>query len=371
MTNQLIDKIKQLIAIESTADNPKGLRQAYDFMVDFIKSSGKTITIEPFERNGKSSFLAYRAKTRPKQFDLIFNGHVDVVPGEAQQYKALVKDNKLYGRGVYDMKAAAVIMADIFCQFIDKIPFSLALQIVTDEESGGKNGTKLQVVEHGVRADFVIAGDCGRATDTYEIANRAKGAILVEIGFQGQSAHGAYPWRGENAAIKAHRFIQEIHTHYPTPSEHTEASTVTVTGITTKETAHNKTPGAAVVKLDARYTIGDPNLSDRKKFAAFIKNLDPSAEILTFHDFSPPYYADPKNPSLLRLKAAAEMVEGQEFDLVQRNGSSDARFYGVVGNQACEFGVAGEHQHADNEYVPVKALDDYRETLQRFLQAYL
>jgi len=369
MTNEeLLAKAQALIAIESTAHNPDGLREAYNFMLAFVREHGKDLRIEEFESGDKPSFLAYRGPQRPEKFHLIFNGHVDVVPGKSEQYKPFIKDGKLYGRGAYDMKAACIVMADVFCEFADKVPFALGLQIVTDEETTGKHGTSYQVLDKGVRSEFVICGECGRALGTYDIGNSAKGTIVAEIGLRGKSSHGAYPWEGENAAVRASSFIDALHRRYPVPDEITHGSTVTVTAVTAVGHSHTMTPDQAVIKLNVRFVPDDPVLSSEEKFATFIEELDPQAEILTLHDFSSPFYTDPDNPQLRNLKAAAETVESHEFKFLQRHGTGDGRFYGTVGNPACEFGIPGMHKHAENEYIPVEGFENYRAALRLFLQ---
>lgn len=362
----LIDKTKELVAIESTAKNIKGLRQAYDLMVKFLNESGKEITIEEFESNGRPSLLAYQGSKRPARFDVILNGHLDVVPGKPEQYKAAVRNGKLYGRGTYDMKAASLVLAQVFCEYVDKVSFDLGLQLVTDEESAGKNGTIYQIKE-GVRSNFVICGECGRAEGTYEIANQAKGVIVVEIGFSGKRAHGAYPWKGNNAAIRANNFISGLHDIYPIPEEHTENTTVSVTSISSLSDAPNQIPDQAIVKFDFRYRRGEPNFKNKVAFARFIKSIDPEAEIVQYLDFSSPLYSDPNNSHLKILIKAAQSVEDKKFELVQRNATSDGRFFGDVGVQACEFGIAGEHQHADNEYISLKAFRNYLDTIRTYL----
>ncbi len=170
---QLIQLTKDLIGIESVADKPAEIRKAYDFVIAMIKTCGKDITIEEFEQNGSPSFLAYRGLHRPDKFSLMFTGHLDVVPGKKEQYVATEKSGKLYGRGTTDMKAAAVILTDVFCEFVDKVPYALGLQMSCDEELGSSNGVEYQVAQ-GVRSGLVICGGCGRLPDTYEIANAAK-----------------------------------------------------------------------------------------------------------------------------------------------------------------------------------------------------
>lgn len=366
----LLEVVKQLVAIESTAENIAGLRAANGFIREMVLDRLPDITIEEFVSNGKPSLLAYRAGQRPEKFRIILNGHVDVVPGKPEQYEAVVSEGKLYGRGVYDMKAAAIVLTEVFCEYVDRVPFDLALQIVTDEETAGQDGTQHQLRE-GVRADFVICGECGRATNTYEIANEAKGVALAEIGFMGSSAHAAYPWKGDNAAVKAANFIQVVQERYPIPRIEHGDTTMTVTGITTNSDAHNKIADRATVKVDARYVAGDPSYTSSAAFSAHINAIDSNAEIVRYHDFSSPLYTDPKNPFLLHLKAAAEFIEGAPFSLVRRHATSDGRFYGDYGIQACEFGIAGEHQHGDSEYITINAFQNYLETMRVFLDRML
>jgi len=366
-TDNLIATIKDLMAIESTAQNPAGLYAAYEFMLGIVRASGKAITIEEFENGGKPSFLAYRGESRPDTFDLILNAHVDVVPGKPEQFKPYVKDGRLYGRGVYDMKAAAIMLAEVFCEYVDKVPYGLGFQLVTSEESGGLMGTGHQI-EQGVRTNLVICGECGRAEGTYEIANGAKGVAAVELLFRGKIAHGAYPWRGDNAAAKAAYFVTELWRAYPTPTKPTGDTTITVTGLQSGGVAHNQIPETATVKVDCRYVPSDPHFASKEAITAFFRSIDPAAEIVRYISFGLPAHADADHPLLQTLKAAAETVEGHEFSLVQRNGASDGRFYTAVGGQVVEFGVAGSNQHADDENVTLEAIENYARTMRTFLE---
>jgi len=362
----LLKAVQDLITIPSTVNNPEGLKAAYNYVLDMVRSCGKAVTVEEFESGGKPSFLAYPSGPRPEAFHIILNGHVDVVPGLPEQYQPYIKDDKLYGRGAYDMKAAAIVLAAVFCEYVDKVPYPLALQIVTDEESTGHDGTKFQV-QQGVRGDFVICGDCGRTTKVHEIANEAKGTMFVVIGFDGTSSHGAYPWDADNPIAKATRFVQKLHNRYPTPAKATREGTMAVTAINADSGALTKIPDLATVSLDARFVAGDPNFRTEADFTALIKSIDPDARIIRFHDFSAPIYTSPDNPLLLSLKASAEMIEGAAFSFARRNGTSDGRFYGAVGNQACEFGIAGENQHGEGEYITLEAFRNYLATMRDFL----
>lgn len=363
--NQLIELSKELIAIESTGENPEGLRAALDFLIKMVRDSGKDITIEEFEREGKPSFIAYKGKKRPERFHVILSVHLDVVPGKASQYKAEVKDGKLYGRGAHDEKAACVILTDLFCEYVDKVPYAVALQAVTDEEYGGHNGALYQI-EQGVRGDFIICAECGRRTGTYEIANEAKGIVIADANFKGNAAHGAYPWRGDNAAVKAADFVRALHEHFPVLSEESPETTFTVTSMSAHGGSHTRIPDEATVRLDIRYSPGDTNFDNRESLKALFKKIDPNAE-LDIVLFDSPLYSSPDNPLLQALKTSAETIEGHPFKFVRRHATSDGRHFGDVGDQACEFGIAGEDQHGDSEHVTLEAFSNYRKTMRHFL----
>jgi succinyl-diaminopimelate desuccinylase len=367
-TNELLEKTKELIAIPSVTKDLKNTRKAYDYMVHYLKerTKSKDVTLEEFEKNGIPSFLAYRGKKRPDNFRVLFNAHIDVVDAKPQQFKAKIKDGKLYGRGSHDMKAAAVILADAFAEYVDKVPYALGYQVVTDEEVGGYDGA-LHQIEQGVRADFVVCGECGRQTHAYEIANEAKGIVFTEVVFRGRAGHGAYPWRNNSPITKATKFIEELHRRFPIPTEPYEGTTISVTGFHADGGAYTRIPDIATIRLDGRFVPGDPNFRSKAHFAALIEEIDPEAELQNFN-MNAPLYSDPKNPLLLSLKASAEKVEGAKFSFVRRHATSDGRHYGEVGDQACEFGIAGEHQHGDEEHVTIEAFENYRNTMHDFLE---
>lgn len=357
------------MAIESVAKpggGTKNLHKAYELIVQMITASGKDITVEHFRKNGFPSLLAYKGPHRPDNFRVILNAHIDVVAGKKEQFNAEEKDGRLYGRGSHDMKAAAVILTDVFCEFVDQVPYALALQIVTDEEVAGYDGAAYQIAQ-GVRGDFIICGECGRSEGTYEIANEAKGVALIELEFDGTAAHGAYLWRGNNAILRATKFTHALLERYPVPTEEAHYTTVNVSHIATKNTAYTAVPDHAFLRLEIRFTHEDPNFRSKQHVAALIEEIDPGARISAMPSFEAPVYTSPQNPLLKQLKTAAEKVEGHEFNLVRRHATSDGRHFANVGDQACEFGIAGEDQHGDNEHITIQAFKNYRKTMQLFL----
>jgi succinyl-diaminopimelate desuccinylase len=363
MLNKILPLTKSLISIPSTRDNKKALNDVLDLAIKEVKD----FTIERFEKDGYPSALVYSQKTRPKKFKIILNAHLDVVSGRQEQYKPYEKDGKLFGRGAVDMKGAAAVEILVFKEVAKKVSYPLALQLVTDEEIGGFCGTKYQI-EKGVRADFVIAGE---PTD-FGINNKAKGIIWLKIKTKGKSAHGAYPWLGDNALWRAKKILDKIEKQYPVPKKEAWQTTFNLAKIETGNQTFNKVPDEATIFFDIRYIPeefagkkfekGKEILT--KKLKKIIGNLGEMEIIL----FEPPQFTDDKNFYVLKLKEVAKKVLNKNPKVIVKHGGSDIRHFNQVGCQGVTFGPIGGDLHGDNEWVDIKSLEKYFEILLGFLK---
>lgn len=364
-TQSLIQLTKELIAIQSTADNRKALKEAVNVLACVV-AAHPDITIEGFERNGKPSFLAYRGRVRPRKFDILLNAHVDVVPGHPDQFIPFEKDGRLYGRGALDMKGTAVVMTDIFCEMVNKVPYELGLEIVSDEEIGGYDGARLHIDE-GLRASFVINGEY--ANDRNTIYNAARGLCWAEIAFRGKEAHGGHPWKGDNAVIKAGSFAAAVLERYPTPDKETWTTTANISSLKTPNDTHNKVPDYAVLKIDFRFTQEDPVFENEHSLRAFIASIDPEAELFNLAAFEPAVNVEELNPYVQGLSQAMKHVTKTSTAYLGRPASSDGRHFAMVHNDTVEFGLYGQNPHGDDEYVELDAFKTYHATMRAFLKS--
>ena len=117
-------------------------------MLDFV---GPGFTVERFDSGGKPSALVYPGPGAAERFRVILNAHLDVVPAPPEQFRPRREGNRLYARGAQDMKVSALAQALAFRELAGPVGYPLALQLVTDEEVGGRNGTRYQL-ERGVPA---------------------------------------------------------------------------------------------------------------------------------------------------------------------------------------------------------------------------
>lgn len=351
--NTFIDLAKNLIKVPSEAGEPAKLHDVLEIAEHEING----FTIERFEKDGIPSLLAYSAKKRPAQFKVILNAHLDIVPGKVKQYSPFEKDGKLYGRGSDDMKAAAAVEILVFKELAKKLNYPLGLQLVTDEEVGGFNGTKFQI-NKGIKADFVIAGE---PTD-FGINNKAKGIMWFDIKFKGVSAHGAYPWQGENAIVKASKLIETILKKYPIPKKEAWQTTVNIAKITTANQTYNKVPDECTVSIDVRYIPEDKNTVIDQ-----IKETFPENTQYKIRTNEPAQFTNEKNAFIKSLQSATIKVLGKESNIIVKHGGSDIRHFNQIGCDGVTFGPIGAGLHTDNEWVDIKSLEQYYKILKEFL----
>lgn len=350
MKNKILDLAKQLIAMRSTFDNPKALEDALDLALSEVKN----FTIERFENQSVRSALIYRSKKRPGKFKIILHGHLDVIPGKHENYTAVVKKNKLFGVGSLDMKASVACLIMVFKEIVDKVNYPLGLQLVTDEEIGGFNGTKHQISK-GVKADFMITGE----PTNLKIANRARGVLHLRISCKGKTAHGAYPESGENAIRKMVKFLNTLNKSFPRGISEKGNTSINLSNIETSNNSYNKIPNDCTVSLDIRFPAEEVGTILQK-----IKSLTPNDFKVEVVVHERPMFVNEDNKYLIKLQKIAEQLIKKKVALYGANGSSDARHFKGIG---IEFGPKGGGIGSDKEYIEIPSLGMYRKILNNFL----
>jgi len=353
MQKDIVELTKKLIAVPSTKNNPKSLGGVLTVADKFLNG----INCKKYIKEGVPSNIYYNTKKLPDRFKIILNAHLDVVPGKMSQYKAFVKGDKLFGRGAIDMKAAAAVEILVYREMVNKVNFPFGLQIVTDEEIGGFNGTGYQI-EKGIRSDFVITGE----PSNLGIDNMSKGILWLKLKSYGKAAHGAYPWNGENALTNLNSALNKIWKAYPIPKKEVWKSTVNVGRILTTNETYNKVPDYAEAWIDIRYI---PN--DNKTILSNIKKLIPKGVETEVVIKDEPHFTKANNKYIGILKNSIKNIIGKNPQVSKKHGANDIRHFNKVGCDGIQFGPVGEGLHTDSEWVSIKSLGQYYLILKDFL----
>jgi succinyl-diaminopimelate desuccinylase len=346
----LLSRAEALIAIPSTADRPGELGRALDLVIAAV---GPGFRVERFVSHDKPSALLYRGDTRP-HFRVILNAHLDVVPGAPGQFEPRRVGDRLYGRGAQDMKVAALVLADVFGELAAGLEYALGLQLVTDEEVGGFDGTAHQIAA-GVTADFVLIGE----QSGLRVVTESKGLLQARLLATGVAAHAAYPWLGDNALLKLTAAVDRLLRRYPVPAAEQWTTTVNVARIGTANTAVNQVPAEATAWLDIRFPPEDTAIHGRSRdeVAAYLSGLA-GLEVVV-DALAPPHHADPKCREVKLL---------QRGELLRKHGAADGRFYSERGVNAVIFGPGGDGQHGPDEYADLTTVVPYHDAVASFLR---
>jgi acetylornithine deacetylase len=190
----LTDLTARLVAIDSV--NPAliagaaGERELADFVADWCQRAGLDVElVAPPER---PSVLAV-ARGSGGGRSLMLNAHLDTVgvAGMDAPFEPLVENDRLYGRGSYDMKGALASILDAAAK-VENLRGDVVVTAVADEELASI-GT-VAVLER-VRTDAAIVVE----PTELKLAIAHKGFVGFELETHGVAAHGSRPQLGVDA----------------------------------------------------------------------------------------------------------------------------------------------------------------------------
>ena len=160
---------------------------------------------------------ARRGSTRGPVVHL--NGHIDVVPAGAgwtvDPFAGVVRDGKIYGRGVCDMKAglaAAMFAAEALRRANVALAGAIEISGTADEESGGFAGVAWLAergrIAHG-KTDYVIIPE---PLNVDRICIGHRGVYWFELTLGGRIAHGSMPFLGVSAIDAMAHVLEALRT---------------------------------------------------------------------------------------------------------------------------------------------------------------
>jgi succinyl-diaminopimelate desuccinylase len=352
----LVALAKRLITYDTSG--AEALHEAAGFVRGWLEARG----IDAVEE-GARGLPVLRAEVGPAEGvpTVVLHGHLDVVPGHAEQFEPRLEGDRLFGRGAYDMKGALAAMLMVVASMRETDVVRVRLGIVADEESEEeKDRGSDHLVASGFVGDFAITGE---PTD-FHIGVEAKGVLALRLGVAGRAAHGATPWLGDNAVLKALDVFRAIES-LPFARESSELfdrPSINLGRIWGGD-ALNKVPDRCVIDVDIRYLPGQ----DPADIVNEVGELPDTEIVATFS--RPPAIVERDSEFVLALSEAAAPHHTEEPMSVGRDGASDAVSFQRVGVPAVEFGPRGGGHHGPEEWVSVSSLESYRSTLEGFLRS--
>jgi succinyl-diaminopimelate desuccinylase len=358
MINDIIASSEYLIRLNTV----EGKSEQFDKGLNYCQRLLSEFKNSRIYRSQKVKSLLISNKTNTNKFKLILNAHLDVVPAKSSQFIPKIIGNRLYGRGAYDMKTSLATCLWLFKTYAKQVSYPFALQIVTDEEVGGFNGTYYQL-QQGISSEFTLSAE---PTDL-KINHEAKGILWVKLTALGKEAHGAHPWDGINAVEIMHKLLQTVKHIYPTPIKALWKTTVNIANITTNNTSLNKVPATCTANLDIRYIpTENPDVIINKIKSTIPKNSQVTIDVILKE---PPLCIQKTNTFVRKLKKLVLQETNHQSIFLRQHGGSDVRHFmknNIIG--VC-FGPVGAGLHTENEWVDLKQLPTYTKIMSDFIKS--
>lgn len=309
---------------------------------------------------------------------ILFEGHMDVVDvpdptvWSVDPFAAVIKDGRLYGRGVADMKGAlaAMIHGAASLHKSGKGADVWVVAVVYEEVFEGVGFGK---VLDKIVPDAVVLGE----PNNLEIAIGQKGRAEIILETFGVNAHSAHPERGVNAIDQMIRLLSRVHTIPPTVSPRLgEGIMVATDMVSSPYPGTSIIPNHCRVTLDRRLLEGEDRESVLAPIRSVIRELEDAegsfkaevsyaqealptytGERLDSERFYPGWYLDEEDFLVLKAKTVySDMSLDPKVRTYQfcTDGSESAgnRHIPTIGIGPGK----SEHAHVVDEYVEIRQI---------------
>ena len=382
--DQLIEMSRSLI--QAPSPNPPGDVTRAAEAAEALLRTIPGMTIQRIETApGIVNLIGRLPSGRPGR-RLVFNGHLDTFPiGEnlgwtVPPLDGVVKDGKLFGRGVSDMKggiAASLLATQILAAHRDAWRGEIVVTLAGDEETMGKLGS-YHLLEHFPEAggDAMISGDVG---SPMVVRFGEKGLLWVEIEAGGSPAHGAHVHKGANAIDRLRHaldILKQLEAWTPDEPPELVATieaakliseplsgageaetlrrlTVNI-GVIEGGVSPNLVPTRAIAKADIRLPVGLRIADIEAHLISEIAKLD-GVKLRIIQHYEP-NFTSPSHEIVQAVANAAEQILNQKPAINMRVGASDARVYRMFGVPSVVFGPTPYNMGGPDEYVELDEL---------------
>lgn len=350
-------RLAKLISVPSvTADTVLNAELLADIERQLIRLGIQTKIIM---RNEVASLIASFVDFDETQVWLA--AHSDVVPGDPSDYVLTVRDQKLYGRGAYDMKFAIAAYLEL-AQEIASQKLPLGIIITSDEELGGPNGAPSVASQVDFSSSTLVLPDGG---GQWTIERKAKGGLWLALRTTGKAAHASRPYLGINAIAPLVSAIHDLEKSLPHKDGTSFDDLTFVVGTIQGGMAMNQLAESAAASVDIRFgsshTLGEVRSLVESVLA---RHPDVTNELIMQTD---QHNNNLDHPDTQLLQACVTEIHGQPLEVIESNGGTDAPHFAAAGAHTIVFHPDGDGQHGKSEYISREGLQEFYDILKTFV----
>jgi len=367
MTTPSLDTLFTWIRTESPTHDVAGVNLMMDLVVEQMKDA--PVGIERIKgEQGLGDALILRAGPRTEEPAILLLSHLDTVHPVGTIQKDLplrIEGDRLYGPGVYDMKASAWYCLEAFKEVARKGTAARPLiYLVTPDEEIGSPMTRPLIEDIARRSAYALVTEPGR--DGGKVVTSRKGVGRFDVHVEGRPAHaGSRHADGRNAIYEAARQILAIEAM----TDYARGVTTTV-GMVSGGTAVNTIPQHCSFPVDLRVeTVADGEALTRAILG--LKPHNPDFKITITGGMNRPPYERADGTARL-FDHAKSLAAEIGFELVSAprvGGGSDGNFTAALGVPTLDgLGIDGDGAHTLHEYGVISSIAPRQELMKRLLE---
>lgn len=354
--------LAKLIQYKTTADNTSELYAAVDYLDMYFNDYD--VHTSRYEKNKKPSLVITSKFTKSPK--VMLNGHIDVVPADADKFTLKFDKNKAYARGTADMKGQVAAMISAVEELIqDRTDLDIGLMITTDEEIGGLNGVNYLINEEKYTADVAFVPDQGK---NWQVCTDEKGAWHIKVIGIGSSAHGSRPWLGDNAINKCWKTYMDIRDEFRARwgklRDYDRWKPTINLGALHGGDAANKVPNNAEMLLDIRF----PGQVEFEVIQEIVKNAAQKREstIESLIVVNPTKV----ETDTIAIKKWCDVVKNnhkKEIEFIKSDGGSDARYFSSNNIPVVMTSPSMSDPHIDDEWIDFDDLYKFKDSIKKWI----
>ncbi|MEQ1605998.1 MAG: M20 family metallopeptidase [Pyrinomonadaceae bacterium] len=345
----IIDAIREIVDIESPSLDADRSRTVVDWVEAQFRATGVDLEFER-ESCEDGDHLVIRAFSGEGKHTMLL-GHTDTVHpvGTNELNPTRIEDGKLYGCGIFDMKANIILMIEALRFLNDqglKPSRPISIFLSCDEEIGSFSG---RPILERVAADAELCYVFEPSADG-KVKTGRKGTGLFTVRTHGIPAHaGLEPEKGANAIAELARHIDKIHA-IANPAVGTTVNVCTIKGGTTS----NVIPEHAECEVDVRFS----SMAEAERVDTAFRSLRSGDERVSLT-----IDGGINRPPMERTASVVELYEnaqrlasgfGYKLGETQVGGASDGNFVAALGVPVLDgLGISGAGAHTLGEYILV------------------
>ncbi len=369
--SKTLELAKRLVACPSVTPNDAG---CMDIICETLKKLN--FDIVPMNFGETSNLWATHGSGAPH---FMFAGHTDVVPPgdlklwDSDPFTPTIRDGKLYGRGIADMKGGVAAMTVAVEDFISKNPNhpgTISFLLTSDEEGPAHDGTKKvieQLLKDKVKVDWCIVGEpISQHSCCDTIKHGARGSLTGWVTFTGRQGHVGYPHKITNPIHNTLGALDKVaHLQWDTANEDFQASSLQITNLQAGVGAENVAPETLYCQFNVRFS---PQVTAEQLKSSIEQEIkqQPLPYKLEWRQGGKPFLSHKGKLTEVAVQTIQDLTKHDvQFSTI--GGTSDARFIIDLGCEVFELGLNSATIHGINEHVECADLDTLTQVYRKIL----